>query len=227
MVKVNLPGFSRRTLLGAAMTVPVMAGTGWLIRQYMGVSKDVASGPSGESAAFKVYPTGYGPDPELIYPERMIWPSRLTDIRRGLLSWAADQILPPEGGWPSASEVDVPAFLDEWLSAPYPDQVADFDLIIPMLDEIAKDEAANGSRSEAAELMRSSKWQAAHDRLTELVVAGYFCSRRGNELLGFIGNQPSDHFAGPPKAVISKLEDRLVVLGGKSPGVQPMNEVPG
>jgi len=216
MVKVNLPGFSRRTILGAAVAVPAIAGAGWLVRQYMSVPRNAVAGLPGQSVAFQAYPTGYGPDPELIYPERMIWPSRLTDSQRSLLSWAADKILPAQASWPSASELGVPSFLDEWLSAPYPEQVSDFDLIMPMLDEVTNEDEASLNRKEDPGRMNSSEWISAHSRLTELVVAGYFCSRRGNELLGFIGNQPSDQFFGPPDGVIANLEHRLDLLQAKT-----------
>ena len=64
---------------------------------------------------------GYGTDPDLMTPEAP-WPLTLTPPQLSLLAVLSDIIVPAEGQSPSASAVQVPTVIDEWVSAPYPAQ---------------------------------------------------------------------------------------------------------
>lgn len=68
---------------------------------------------------------GYGKDPNLLIKAAAPWPLTLTAIQLASLALLADLILPRQGEWPAASELAVPTVLDEWVSAPYPNQQQD------------------------------------------------------------------------------------------------------
>ena len=61
------------------------------------------------------------------------WPLTMTAAELATTAELADLILPGEGDIPAPSKVGVPAFINEWVSAPYPDQNTDRQLIIPGL----------------------------------------------------------------------------------------------
>src|SRR5437879_6714285 len=67
---------------------------------------------------------GYGTDPNLltVYHPGDLWPLTLTAPERRLAGLLADIIIPADESSPSASAVGAVAFIDEWVSAPYPAQ---------------------------------------------------------------------------------------------------------
>lgn len=67
---------------------------------------------------------GYGTDPNLVNPAKATWPRILTPDQLQTAAILADFILPASATAPSASALGIPDFIDEWVSAPYPDQVA-------------------------------------------------------------------------------------------------------
>lgn len=68
---------------------------------------------------------GYGKDPNLLIKPAAPWPLTLTAAQLASLALLADLMLPRQGEWPAASELAVPTVLDEWVSAPYPNQQQD------------------------------------------------------------------------------------------------------
>src|SRR5579872_1973706 len=79
---------------------------------------------------------GYGTDPNLmkVYQPGDLWPLTFTKEQHHLVSVLCDVILPADEKSPGASELKVPDFMDEWVSAPYPKQQADRKLILRGLD---------------------------------------------------------------------------------------------
>jgi len=69
---------------------------------------------------------GYGTDPDLlkIYKPGDFWPLTFSAEQKKTAAALADTIIPKDALGPAASEVGVPAMIDEWISAPYPDQQA-------------------------------------------------------------------------------------------------------
>src|SRR5260221_2025157 len=67
---------------------------------------------------------GYGTDPNLLKKE-IPWPLVLSDAEMKIVTPLADIIIPADEHGPAASAVGVPAFINEWVSAPYPDQQED------------------------------------------------------------------------------------------------------
>ena len=72
---------------------------------------------------------GYGTDPDFNNTAAP-WPLTMTQAELVAASSLADIILPADGDYPAPSKLGVPAFIDEWVSAPYPDQHRDRVLII-------------------------------------------------------------------------------------------------
>ncbi len=66
---------------------------------------------------------GYGKDPNLLktYAAGDLWPLALTDAQKRTTRVLCDLIIPADETSPAASAVAVPEFIDEWISAPYPD----------------------------------------------------------------------------------------------------------
>jgi len=77
---------------------------------------------------------GYGTDPDLLHPAPAPWPNTLSDPQRRLVTMLVDILLPEDGDLPSASQVGVVEVLDEWISAPYPDQQQDRALLLAGFD---------------------------------------------------------------------------------------------
>ena len=78
----------------------------------------------------------YGTDPDLlrIYHAGELWPLTLTPSQRNQATLLCDTILPADAVSPSASQVGVVDLIDEWISAPYPVQRNDRDLVLKGLD---------------------------------------------------------------------------------------------
>ncbi len=76
---------------------------------------------------------GYGTDPDLLHPTAP-WPRIMTKAQLQTAALLCDFILPASEEAPSATALGVPDFIDEWVSAPYPEQVADRAAILGGLD---------------------------------------------------------------------------------------------
>jgi len=72
---------------------------------------------------------GYGQDPNLVEPVTP-WPLTLDKPQRETLRIAADLMIPADDHSPSAGSLNIDAFIDEWISAPYPVMQADRALIM-------------------------------------------------------------------------------------------------
>ena len=79
---------------------------------------------------------GYGKDPKVsdIYKPGDVWPLTLSRKQREMVTVLADVILPKDELGPAASDLRVPEFIDEWVSAPYPRQQSSRAKILPGLE---------------------------------------------------------------------------------------------
>jgi len=175
---------------------------------------------------------GYGTDPDLMTPEAP-WPLTLTPPQLSLLAVLSDIIVPAEGQSPSASAVQVPTVIDEWVSAPYPDQQRDRVTILSALAWIDDEAALRFSRpfaslDTARQLAiiddiaydnhqtprRFQRIARAFARLRELVLAAYFCTPEGMEDIGYLGNVAiAGDYPGPTPDAYRHLEMVLSELG--------------
>lgn len=167
---------------------------------------------------------GYGPDPDLlkIYHPGDLWPLTFSDEQRRLVIALCDIIIPADDRSPAASSLGVHDFVDEWISAPYPEQAKDRNLILqglPWLDEEAqKQEAKNFVSLKLSEqteicqqLARSAKASNKNFPgsffylMRNLIAGGYYTTPTGMKDIGYTGNVARTHAPAPPKEVLNWL----------------------
>lgn len=173
---------------------------------------------------------GYGSDPDLVNPS-VPWPLTLTADQRAQLKTIAGVMLPADDNSPSAATLPVDAFIDEWVSAPYPQQQMDRSLILPglaWLDVEAKARFAS-SFAAASETQRRAifddiAWRGKirpgyehparfFARLRGLMMAGFYSLPEGMKDIGYMGNAPATEWPGPPADAIAHLNAALAGLG--------------
>lgn len=168
---------------------------------------------------------GYGTDPVLNkeYAPGDCWPLTMTDAQRRTAAALCAVIIPAEGGVPGAADLHVHDFIDEWISAPYPDQLADRPVI---LDGLAWLDAEAGRRfgQDFAGLTEARQAVIADDichapaaqpehaaaakffaRFRDLTAGGFYTTSEGMRDIGYTGNMPLAEFKGPPPEVLARL----------------------
>ncbi|HVI33467.1 gluconate 2-dehydrogenase subunit 3 family protein [Phenylobacterium sp.] len=159
----------------------------------------------------------YGTDPNLVKPAPAPWPRLLSKDELQAAAVLADFILPASATAPAASALGIPDFIDEWVSAPYPDQVKDRVVIRNGLQRIMPALLAGGPRRDAAlaALPRAADEAALtfFKRFRALTVGAYYTTEAGFRDIGYIGNQARATDPGPSAEVKLALEERLKALG--------------
>jgi hypothetical protein len=168
---------------------------------------------------------GYGTDPDLMKEWRPggPWPLTLGVAARLTTTALCDLIIPAEGDTPAASAVGVVDFIDEWISAPYPQQRGDREIVLPGLQWIeveaqrrfGKGFAAIGDAQRAhiaddvcspakakPEFATAAKFFA---KFRDLTAGGFYTTPVGMKDIGYVGNVPLEKFDGPPLEVLKKL----------------------
>lgn len=164
----------------------------------------------------------YGFDPNLLDPT-VPWPRTLTDKQLKTVSALSDLIIPADERSPSASQVGVPDFIDEWISAPYEGQEWDRKVVLKglqWLDEESKRrhdkpfaELSEAEQSEIADticylpdapeaLKEAAEFFAKFRNLT---AGGYYTTPAGRVEVGYVGNVALPSFDGPPPEVLKHL----------------------
>ena len=166
----------------------------------------------GPKMAGKPEAKGYGTDPKLNPPVKAAWPRILTADQLQAAAILADYILPASGPAPSASSLGIPDFIDEWVSAPYPDQLKDRPILIDGLTALAakvlKTDA--GTRTAALAALPGS---AFFKRFRALTVGAYYTTEAGFKDIGYIGNVARAADPGPSAQVKAVIERELKTLG--------------
>ncbi|MEM7012027.1 MAG: gluconate 2-dehydrogenase subunit 3 family protein [Verrucomicrobiota bacterium] len=163
--------------------------------------------------------TGYGTDPNLVkfYEPGDFWALTLTDDQRKLVTALVDVVIPADDLGPAASEVRVPDFVDEWISAPYPKQKSDRDVILPGLKKF--EEATQAKHGKPFADLGASEQSAFCEtvaaeghplagffhRFTMVAIGAYYSTPQGWQAIGYVGNMPSGIFAGPPPEVLEQV----------------------
>jgi len=208
------PEISRREALQwiASASVLIAAHPGALAAD----SDTPANTPSGKP---------YGTDPNLLktYKPGELWPLTFSEGQRRTVTALVDLILPADDRSPAASTVGVPAFIDEWISAPYATQQADRPVILEGLqwleaesrkrfqtDFTALTAARQSEIADAICHLPSAKpgFETAakfFHLFRNLTLGGYYTSPVGMKDVGFIGNVARTRFDGPPPEVLAKL----------------------
>jgi hypothetical protein len=173
---------------------------------------------------------GYGSDPNLVDPT-VPWPLTLTAAQRAMLKTIAGMMIPADSHSPSAAALPIDAFIDEWVSAPYPQQQADRALILPglaWLDAEAKtrfaaDFVSAGDTQRRAifdDIAWRGKVKPGYEmparffvRLRGLMMSGFYSLPEGMKDIGYVGNAPSTEWPGPPANALAHLNAALAGLG--------------
>jgi hypothetical protein len=168
---------------------------------------------------------GYGVDPKMveIHKPGDLWPLTFTEPQKKATAALADVILPKDRFGPSASEVGVVEMLDEWVSAPYPQQEGDRPVI---LEGLAWLDAESGKRfgkpfAAAPEEQKQAvckdicfsgtakpefrKATQFFNRFRALAAGAYYATPAGWQAIGYVGNVALASFDGPPQEVLEKL----------------------
>jgi hypothetical protein len=160
---------------------------------------------------------GYGTDPKLVKPEKAPWSRIMVPAQLQTAAILADFILPASGPAPSASQLGIPDFINEWVSAPYPDQVKDRPVVMNGLNalgaQVLKADAAG--RSAALKALQTSKDPIVHafwKKFRRLVIGAYYTTPEGFKDVGYIGNVPRPADPGPSPEVKAAVEAQLKTL---------------
>jgi hypothetical protein len=194
-------------MLAAAATVPSLRPS------FAGeVARDVAANQA-----------GYGTDPNLLKEWKAgdPWPLTLTENGRATAKALADLIIPADDVSPSASSVGVVDFIDEWISAPYPQQRDDRPIVLngllwieaesqkrfkqafPALSDAQRAQIADDicTTKTKPELAEAAKF---FSKFRDLTAGGFYTTPVGMKDIGYTGNVPLAKFEGPPLEALKK-----------------------
>jgi len=178
----------------------------------------------GAAQAFSAPARGYGSDPDLSNSTAgELWPLTLTPAQRRRAETLSDIIIPADDRSPGASAAGVVDFIDEWVSAPYPDYQRDRGIVVgglAWLDTEARrrfgrdflglapaaqtglcEDICDAARAPSA-LQEAARFFA---RYRDLTAGGFYSSPIGRQDLGYLGNVPLASFDGPPLALLKSL----------------------
>lgn len=173
---------------------------------------------------------GYGRDPDLMTPA-VPWPLTLSKTQRATVDLLGNLILPADERSPGAGTLGVGAFIDEWISAPYPVQQADRAQVIAGLIWLdAQSRALHGGAftaitppqraglldalTVAAPVARMAAPVAFMDTLRHLFVVGFYSLPEGKSDMGYIGDQPTPgDYPGPTPEALAHLAQMLDRMG--------------
>jgi hypothetical protein len=167
-------------------------------------------------------PTGIGTDPDL-HKKIIPWDRVLTEPEMKTVTALCDMIIPADDRSPAASAVGVPDFINEWVSAPYPQQKSDLMMVREGVAWIEKEARTRFSKG-FADLGEPQKTAICEDiastaratpehkngaeffsKLRNLTAGGFYSTPEGWKDLGYIGNVPMAEFPGPPPEVLKHI----------------------
>ncbi len=167
-------------------------------------------------------PTSIGTDPNL-HKKIIPWERVLTEAELKTVTALCDAIIPADDKSPAASAVGVPDFINEWVSAPYPAQVADREQVragLKWIDDEAQTRFGKAfatlgedqSRAICDDVCFPPKAKQEHKKAAEffakmrnLTAGGFYSTPEGWRDIGYVGNVPMAEFLGPPPEVLRHL----------------------
>jgi hypothetical protein len=157
---------------------------------------------------------GYGKDPDLmkVYKAGELWPLTLSKEQRTTAAALCDLIIPADDTSPAASSVGVVDFLDEWISAPYPEHADDRKMIVDALSQV-ESEAQRRFKTSFAKLSAQQMSTIADAIVTEqnfgryraLTAGGFYTTPVGVKDLKYVGNVAMQSFDGPTPEILKRL----------------------
>lgn len=172
--------------------------------------------------------TGYGSDPDLSNPV-VPWSRTMTTAQLETSTVLCDLILPADARSPAASEVGVPDFIDEWVSAPYPRQQNDRHIILAGLEWLERQSRTrfdtsfvSAAEADATALLDDIAVPSStaadlgdfFERFRYLSVGAFYTTEAGTDDIGYIGNVPIvGNYPGPSDEAMAHLAGVLEQLG--------------
>lgn len=160
-------------------------------------------------------------DPDLLAPV-VPWEMALTDEEMRLAAVLADVIIPADERSPSAADVGVPAYVNEFVSAPGHEEHL---LLVraglawlnraarerfgavgfPELDDAQRRAICDEIAYEAAAPDDLKVQARFFDLFRDMTATGFWTTEEGMADLGYVGNVPLPSFEGPPPEVLQRL----------------------
>lgn len=221
---------SRPGGMGRRAALKVLATTAVALPMVGGVAacapgEKTASGGGGAARTDgtpTVGPRGTPSDPDLLNP-KVTWEMKLTAAELATLTALCDMIIPADDKSPSASQVGVPAYINEYVSAPadwYQKALVQVRGGLLWLDvESTKrfgkafhevtdaqriaigDDICHAPRAKP-EFRQAAKF---FDRVRDLTAEGFYTTDEGMKDIGYVGNVALPSFDGPPPEVLKHL----------------------
>lgn len=179
-------------------------------------------GASAAGAAGKG-PRGTLSDPDLLNP-KITWEMQLTTAELATLTALCDMIIPADDKSPAASQVGVPAYINEYVSAPFDRYKRALVQVRGGLIWINVESAKRFGGKRFEELTNDQKTaicddicytktakpefqQAAQffDRVRDITSEGFYTTDEGMKDIGYVGNVALTSFDGPPPEVLKHL----------------------
>lgn len=222
------PGIDRREALKVIATAAAAASLGEAITPAVAdAQQPVQIAPRkrpGSAAAVppKSGPRGTPTDPDLVNP-RAPWTRLLTAGELATLSALCDMIIPADEKSPAASAVGVPAYINEYVSAPYDWAER---ALVRVRGGLVWLDVESGKRFEKPFVQLTVAQRTAicddicyqptakpefkpgarfFNEIRNLTQSGFYTSDAGMKDLGYVGNVPLAKFDGPPPEVLRKL----------------------
>ena len=214
MNPVDLPRLDRRTAIK------------WMLAASAAVAiTDRSSLFAAPATAAMPATKGYGTDALLNqeYQPGAFWPLTMTDAQRRTAAALCAVTIPAEGVVPSAADLRVHDFIDEWISSSYPDQKNDREIVLNGLGWIDGEAQRRFSKNFSDldvkqttgicdDLCHAPDAKPEHAqgakffaKFRDLTASGFFSTPEGMKDIGYIGNIPLAEFKGPPREVLEKL----------------------
>jgi hypothetical protein len=157
---------------------------------------------------------GYGKDPDLmkVYKAGELWPLTFSKEQRATATALSDLIIPADDTSPAASSVGVVDFIDEWISAPYPEHAVDRKTVLDGLSRIESEAQRRFSTTFAK--LPASQMSTIADAMIEdpffvryraLTAGGFYTTPVGFRDLKYVGNVPMAAFEGPTPEILKRL----------------------
>jgi hypothetical protein len=184
---------------------------------------------TGNAATPAASSVGYGLDPDISNP-RVPWARVMTPSQLKCTAILSDIILPGTKSAPAPSAIGVPDFINEWISAPYPAQLADrkafLDGFAWLDDEALKRgstdflDAHEDHQQAIVDVMSKVGAPTATSatffrRLRYLVVGAYYTTQTGFDEIGYKGNVALNSYPPPTQMELAVVEEELSKLGIK------------
>lgn len=214
-----------KVLATTAVALPMVGGVAACAsgeRGTDGGASDAAGGVPRATGTPTAGPRGTPSDPDLLNP-KVTWEMKLTAAELTTLAALCDMIIPADDKSPSASRVGVPAYINEYVSAPsdwYQKALVQVRGGLLWLD-VESTKRFGTAFHEITEAQRASICddicyfpkakpefrQAARffDRVRDLTAEGFYTTDEGMKDIGYVGNVALPSFDGPPPEVLKHL----------------------